>query len=257
MSVPEKPPLLHNGLHQLSVITTDLTEAEALIRQIADAEKKACPKDFAGNTPCVYFKLPYVPPYETFKELRRLILRIRENTGLRADFRGIVAIEATQWLDHEQEEYFTVLLKYLYDHRSLWHSVLVLTDVTKAQTNRFLSCCARYISPRSFDLRVFSRQETLDSLIRLEFDRCGKAFSPDATQILSGVLMRPELKEARSLALIARTAGEIAAGSVGRKITREDVRRYLADPWSTPALMAGKPLTEERSADHAQDPLHL
>ena len=108
------------GLHQLSVVSTDLTEAESLIKILAEEEKKRTPQAFAGNEPCVYFKLPYVPPCDPFKELRRLILRIRENTGLRANFRGVVAIEVSDWIGHEREEYFTVLLKYLYDHRAFW-----------------------------------------------------------------------------------------------------------------------------------------
>ena len=66
------------GLHQLSVVSTDLMEAESLIKMLADAEKSRFPHAFAGKASCVYFKLPYIPPCEPFKELRKLILRIRE-----------------------------------------------------------------------------------------------------------------------------------------------------------------------------------
>lgn len=98
------------------------------------------------------------------------MLCIRENTGLRANFRGVVAIEVAQWLGHEKEEYLTVLLKYLYDHRDLWLTVLVLNSETDSQTHRFLSACAVYISPRCFDVCLFSQPERLKEVIRRE---CG------------------------------------------------------------------------------------
>ncbi len=246
------------GLHRLSVIRTDLAEAESLIRLLADAEQKTRPREFAGKTSCVYYKMPYVPPYESFQELRKLILRIRENTGLRADFHGIVAIEATQWLSHEQEEYFTVLLKYLYDHRNLWQAALVLNHGTQAQCERFLSHCARYITPRFFDASLFTRQEFLCDTIRCEFARQGTPIAQDAADLLAVALARPELKDARSLTLIRRSAEEtIACAGTGRPITREEIREYLENPYSTLTLMAGNPLTTERSNRFETYGLHL
>lgn len=246
------------GPHQLSVITTDLTESESLIKYLAAAEQRARPGDFAGNAPCVCYKMPYVPPYETFRELRNLILRVREHTGLRADYRGIVAVDVSQWLGHEQEEYFTVLLKYLYDHRDRWQATLVLNRSTPDRTRRFLTGCARYITPRAFDLALFSSRDALCGILRSTFARLGKPIAPEALQLLCQALMDPALAEARSLTLIQRAAEEaFCFAGDGRTITEDTIHRYLADPCGSLTLLAGRPLFQERSTAHDQDCLQL
>lgn len=246
------------GLHQLSVITTDLTEAEGLIKALAEEEKRRTPQAFAGKEACVYFKLPYVPPCDTFQELRRLILRIHESTGLRANFKGVVAIEAGEWIGHEREAYFTVLLKYLYDHRSLWKPALILNHCTPAHVNRFLSHCARYITPRLFPADLFSAPETLCRLIQQAFHRQGRKITQEAAARLAEAMARPELQDARSLALIDRIVAELISGmDTPGAVTADNVRGYLLEPHSTLTMMAGKPLFDERSMLHEQEVLQL
>lgn len=246
------------GLHQLSVVSTDLTEAESLIKVLADEEKNRVPHTFAGKESCVYFKLPYIPPCEPFKELRRLILRIHENTGLRANFRGVVAIEVSEWIGHEREEYFTVLLKYLYDHRSFWRIATVLNGCTPNQINRFLSDCSRYITPRLFTINVFGDPDTLCSLIRNEFSRHGRPVAREAVELLAAALARQELKAARSLTLIARAVEEVVSLNESNKsVTIESIRDYLLNPYSTLTMMAGVPLYDERSAVLEKETLQL
>ncbi len=246
------------GLHQLSVVSTDLTEAESLIKVLAEEEKNRAPHTFAGKESCVYFKLPYIPPCEPFKELRRLILRIREKTGLRANFRGVVAIEVSEWIGHEREEYFTVLLKYLYDHRTFWRIATVLNRCTSNQINRFLSDCSRYITPRLFTINVFGDHDTLCGLIYYEFTQQNRQITKEAARLLATTLARKELKDARSLTLIERTVEEVIyMCEYNQAATIETIREYLLDPYSTPTMMAGIPLFEERSAMLEREAIQL
>lgn len=246
------------GLPWLSVISTDLAEAEALVKVLAEEEKSHMPQAFAGKEACVYFKLPYVPPCEPFKELRRLILRIRENTGLRANFKGVVAIEVTEWVGHEKEDYFTVVLKYLYDHRKFWNIAAVLNGCSENQTARFLAECSRYITPQLFPIRVFSDMETLNHLICRIFDRYGRPISPKGAELAAAALMRPELKNARSLTLILRVAEEILAlPEDGKPVTAALVREYLMDACSTPVMIAGGTLLAERGKLDEKESLQL
>jgi hypothetical protein len=201
--------------------------------------------------------MPYIPPCESFGELRKLILRIRENTGLRAHFRGVVAIEVTQWLGHENEEYFTVLLKYLYDHRDLWQGALVLTSCTEAQARRFLTACAGIVTPRLFDAGLFSRGDRLREVIRRECAGQGKILSREGAELLTAALTDPKLHRARSLSLIRRTAEELAAAAPADNIRPEDVREYLAHPDSLLTMLAGRVLAPERSSAHGTEMLQL
>ncbi len=246
------------GSRGLSVIITDLTESEALIHQMAQDTQRERPEDFAGKSPCVYYKMPYVPPYEPFRELRQLILCIRERTGLRANFQGVVAIEVTQWLGHEKEEYFSVFLKYLYDHRDLWQAALVLNVETESQTQRFLSACAVYMSPRFFDLCLFSQRERIQKAVRRECELQGKFLTRDAAETLAEALVSPQFRHARSLSLIQRTVGELTVNSPSSGIVTEDaVLEYLADPHSLLAMIAGKTPSDERSKVNASERLQL
>lgn len=247
---------VRNG--QLTLIQTDLVEAEALLRSLAREEQRRRPEAFAGLEPCVYVKMPYVRPCDSFQELRRLILRVREKTGLRADFKGIVAIEATQWLGHEREEYFTVLLKYLYDHRDTWQAVMVLSRCSDAQLDRFRWACVRCITPKTVQLRLFEKPEPLMGLLREALGKRGVRISPEAAAELAKALLRPELKDARSLALVERTAEEAAACCDGQhRLSADRIRGYLREEGTTLSLLAGKTLFEERGECHENEVLQL
>ena len=244
------------GCH-LTVIDTDLVEAETLIRQIAEKEHLARPHAFAGLKPHVYFKMPYIQPCDSFQELRRLILRVRENTGLRAEYRGIVAIEATEWLGHEREEYFTVLLKYLYDHREQWQAVIVLQDCGPDRMRRFLAACVRYMTPKQVSIRLFEDAASLLEPVRSVFRNQGSSISQAAAAMLAEALVKPELKEARSLEFIHRAAAEIISYSGGLwQITEDHVKEYLLDSATMLYMLAGKCLYGERGT-RDEEALHL
>lgn len=238
-------PLLRNGSCPFAVIHTDLTEAEAMLKYIAGEARRAHPDAFAGLTPCVYFKMPYIQPCDSFQELRRLILRIRENTGLRAHYRGLVAIEVTEWIGHEREEYFTVLLKFLYDHRDLWRTAMVLNNCRPAQLQRFIGACACYVTPRLFHVRLFEDADALRGAIEKAFQDQNTAIHHDAAAMLASAMASPALKAARSLPFIERTAAEIIS-CTDAQVTVDHVRDYLLDPCSTLTLMAGRSLYDER-----------
>lgn len=246
--------VFQSGNHQLTVIHTDLLEAESLIRCIAEKERHARAGSFEGLSPYVYFRMPYVQPCDSFQELRRLILRIRRNTGLRAHYKGIVAIEVTEWIGHEREEYFTVLLKYLYDHRSQLQAAMILQDCKPAQMQRFLAACVRYVTPRPIDIRLFTDADSLLGPIRAAVEKCGACISHAAAAMLAEAMVKPELKDARSLEYIERAAAEVVACSGDRmQITIEHVKDYLRQSGSMLAMTAGRILYGERELDHEED----
>ena len=246
------------GPHQLTVINTDLVEAESLIKSMAEKELNSDPDTFAGLVPCVYFKMPYIQPCDSFQELRRLILRIRENTGLRANYKGIVAIEATEWIGHEREEYFTVLLKFLYDHRNLWQAAMILNDCKPAQIQRFLSACVRYITPKVFDIKLFDDADVLRGVIQEAFQKRNTRISHAAATMLAASMVKPALQDARSLTFIERTVDEVLSyNDTRQQITVDRVKDYLLDDSSTLTLMAGKIIYDERGISSEKEALQL
>lgn len=231
----------------LNVIATDLNENEALVRRLAQEEQARNPRDFAGKAPCVFFKLPYVPPYEQFKLLRQLILRVRQNTGLRSEYRGIVALDVTEWLGHESEEYFTVLLKFLYDHSHSWNSVMLLSNPTEQQRLRFTQTCAQLITPRLQDVTLFNDEQLLTQLLEEQVHSHGCITSRTAITALAQAMTQLP-KQHRSLPLIERVAEDLIANTdADLRISMNHVNQYLCCRTSLLSILAGKPLMEERS----------
>lgn len=236
---------------KLTVLCTDLREPEALLLQLAEEERRQTPNRFAGKKPGVFFRWHYVPPYEKFPALRQLLLRVKEATGLRAEFRGVVAIDATEWLGHEREEYFTVILKYLYDHRNAWLSAFVLCDGTAAQQRRLAAACSAYITPVMEDGTVFTNKDRLSRLLLLRFHDAERTILRSTLNRVTDLLSATELTDARSLALLDRVVEDLAALSARKKVVSiETVHQYLSDPDSTLTMLMGGPERAERSSGH-------
>lgn len=225
---------------KLVVMDTDLEEAGSMLLWLADEEQRRAPDSFSGERPCVFFRLPYTQPCNNFTDLRRLILQVRDATGLRADFHGIVAIDATEWIGHEQEEYFTVVLKYLYDHLDLWRPVMVLSGCSAPAYRRFLTNCAKYITPRPFRLHLFRDPGLLEqTTLRLLTDR-GRTIEAEGLQLLTDALSQPALAPVRSLDLIRRTVDELLDFvPQGVPISRDHVCHHLDQPDHTLTMLCG------------------
>lgn len=236
------------GNRLLNVVTTDLTEAEALLCRLAAEARQRNPRQFEGNTPCVYFKLPYVPPYEKFELLRQLILKVRQNTGLRADFHGVVAIEVNEWLGHEKEEYFTVLLKYLYDHAHIWNTVMVLKNATQSQQQRFAAACACIITPRMQDVSVFGDEQLLTQLLEERFRACKCMICREDSIGLARLLMEKLPREHRSLTVLERTVEDLLMHlDYPVRIRGDQMEEYFSCPTTLLCVLVGQPLLKERS----------
>lgn len=237
--------------YTLTLIPTDLAAPEALIRKLAEETHAAYPCYFAGNAPCVYYKLPYIPPCENFHELRRLILRVQEHTGLRAKYHGIVAVDVSEWLGHEKEEYFTCLLKYLFDHSDHWHPALVLkncSDTKMCRLQRTICFQIPGMEIRVSPQMIFSDPGRLELHCRDSLRKENRIIAQNGLSLLVEVLSRKEFSEARSLTLIDQTIRKLISSAPNRKIISEvTVRQYLERPDTGLAMMLGAPAMGERS----------
>ena len=101
-------------------LITGMEENERFAKELAQAQMKVTPERFDGVFPIVYQKMLYTAPFEKFHGLRQLASQIRDATGLRACYRGIVGLDLTDWFGHEQEEYLKITFKFLHDHRQMW-----------------------------------------------------------------------------------------------------------------------------------------
>lgn len=225
----------------LTILRTDLSENEALVKQMSEREARESPDFFRGKRPYVFYRVHYVPPFERFSVLRQLILQIKEAAGLRAVFCGIVALEMSEWTKDErfQEEYFSILLKYLYDHNELWKQ-WILVDCPDHQLLRFVSSCAVYLTPRVVDKRLYCDPERLERLIRHLFEERGTTLSPGVAEGLAERLISPDLSSARSLTTLNRIVNEVMLFNGNSPVLElSAIGDYLNCPDSLLAMLCG------------------
>lgn len=200
-----------------------------------------------------------LPPCEKFGKLRSLILLIQEATGLRTNFHGIVALDTSEWVGREQEEYFIVTLKYLFDHSDHIHTALILKNCTGTKLSRFLQRVCFGVpgvklktSPQIF----FSDSKSLESYCRDFLRQESRAITQQSLALLTSVLMRQELSEAHSLALIDQTLQDLVSTAPNRKtITEVTVQQYLERPDTMLTMMLGAPALEERNCNYYESQL--
>lgn len=242
----------------LPIILTDLNEPEEMIIGMADIAAKKNPALFSGMSLCVFYRLRYVPPYENFNELRSLILKVKEKTGLRAEFRGIVAIEVSEWEGHETEEYFSIILKYLYDHCSNWYSSLVIKDLPHSKITKLLRCCAIYITPIIIDKRVYKDTETLSKLIQSRFVQKQCNVQNDATGLLANRLISERYIQTRSLTFVDRVVDEIIIfASKNNTVDKSVIQNYLRKSSTIISLFDGLISEKRESRDNGEETLQL
>lgn len=235
------------------LLETDISEPEIMVREIGTVTEESQPALFTGESPQVFYRLRYTPPYENFHEIRHLILRIRKAAGLCSSYRGIVAIDISEYRNHEEDEYFTVLLKYLYDCSDFQSLIFVCCQYSEKDMQRLRSACMKYFTVRQESLRFFEK-EPLQRIIGNAFREAGIKAGDDASELLADVLCREEFVPWRSLQLLERLPREIAAErkqNQKRKQTLQaaEIRSFLQNPDSSLCMMAGHVLLQTQKED--------
>lgn len=248
-------PFIPGNYSRLCLLDTDIIEPELLVRKIADAVSEEYPECFQGEASLVFFRLRYTPPYERFTELKRLILQIRQATGIRSRFRGIIFMDASEYRGHEEEEYFSILLKYLYDNTRDDSLVFVCSQYSEQEIDRLTNACMKYYPVHTEKLLLFEKERLL-KLVESAGKRNHISFEKEALELIATALSSPELTTVRSLQLIERIPGELSlletiknqGKKTSCKITADTILNYFTDVSSSVCKMAGNALLQERRA---------
>ncbi len=72
---------------------------------------KAIP--FYGDVRFFEFYLEYIPQNAEMNEINRFSIELRHAAGFRSEYKGVVAIDITEWAKHSREEHFILFLEYL------------------------------------------------------------------------------------------------------------------------------------------------
>lgn len=214
-------------------LITAMKENERLTRDLARALSHQEPALFDGLAPAVYQKLLYCAPFEPFQGLRQLELQLRNATGLRACYRGIVALDLSEWVGHEQEEYLHITLKYLHDHRHLWKCIFLAGNRDLPQITPLLQAAAQYLQPGVQRLCLFRDMPLLAQYIQASIN-----ITPKACSMLAKSLQ--DIPGAQNCAILEQVLGELISKAANGKVTSQDVTAYLADDDALLSLIHGQ-----------------
>ena len=90
--------------------------ADELACQVVDHLYRTRAISFQGNSPGIFFKMNYSPGTDRqFTSIQYLVEALRLEAGYKGLYRGCLVLDITEWLGHEKEYYFDVLLSYLSD----------------------------------------------------------------------------------------------------------------------------------------------
>lgn len=178
-------------------------------------------------------KLEYVPPYEEFKGIRKLQEKLFASQYVKGRTVSC-SVDISEWIGHEDEEYFILVLKYLHDHRSRINCVFTVGKHTENE--------ARYIY---FRLRCYLRGSvtsdlTFRSVSALSTYIRGKGFSHGSAQLLAELIMDDRMSELRSYPvtdLICDEAREFSGCGTNETVSAENTISYLRSIDSLPFVL--------------------
>lgn len=217
-------------------LITAMKENERLAKELVEAQAAQMPAQFDGLRPIVYQKLLYVPPFEQFRELHRLELQIRDATGLRAYYRGVVALDLSEWFEHEHEEYLSITFKYLHDHRKYWKILFLVGKRTIQDITPMTQITIQYLRLGCQQVCLFQDITLLKSYIQYNVN-----ITHQACNLLAEIFK--ETPKAQSYVLLNQILDEISSQSAEDKIDYTNLKDYCSDSYSLLSLIKGTPFT--------------
>lgn len=185
----------------------------------------------APGTDLVRCRISYVQPFEDFGEIKKLQTRLSRSEYIKG--RAVSCLlDLSEWIGHEKEEYFILLLKYLHDHRSLMFLIFTVGEHTEEQAGELY-----------FRLRCFLRGSIATDMIFINTSALcgyieGKRFSHDAANLLAELIMSDAMSELRSYPVTDMICADIRGDSSAEDIIGVGaVTGYLRDPDALPYIL--------------------
>lgn len=184
---------------------------------------------FADGGRILEFTLPYAPPYEDFRGIRELQLAVRRMGAFPPE---ALALDLTEWVGHEEEEWFEITAMYLHDHRHLWNFLFLVRERDAGD------CAALFFTLRAFLVGEMREDRTFaDPALLAAYLMEHHPTDLDAADRLASILMRPNARMLRSYPRVNALLEEL--GRDGR-ITDSCVLESMRAPSSVLHLIAGR-----------------
>jgi len=214
------------------ILLSGLVENELILKLLGHKLSQRYPRDFAGETAIVYCKVGYVSPFDKFVEIKKIISAVNSKTGLRKEFKGIVALDLKEWLDHYEDEYLTILLKFLHDKlEDGWKYVFTFGSANEYEIKPLLRLIARYLNPLVMSYYPLRDKDLINTMIKGAGRGKNIHIEEKAiNRLMDGLNM--EFEKTLDVESIRNILIDMIGRSNKETITIKDVESYMDDKYS-------------------------
>ena len=149
---------------------------------------------FYGDVPFFEFYLNYCDPKSYFDEIPRFIREVTYAAGFRNEFKGLILVEISEWMDHCTEKHFINFLEYLSDNSDNWLIVLSLPDREPEKVERMLSVVSAFLRLEVVNVAAPTDDELI-AFLKEQLGLYGMTLMSDAEAVLTEsiqILMQQE-----------------------------------------------------------------
>lgn len=201
------------------------SDCQYILGKICEEAENSQSINFEGIEKGVFHHSEYTSPCNKFKEIKKIILNTNAAKGLTNEFSGILMIDITEWLNHECENYFSILLKFLHDKNKYWKYVFVVTSDDSRKKERLyqellkMFRCA-IISDKTSGINI--AKELVDKVAKRE----NVVFEDDAEKELIECCSKNDLNEH----VIENLVMDIICETPTGVIKANDIKAYFENP---------------------------
>lgn len=211
-------------------LVTKLEEKEQYIRNMTKSYVDMHPEQFNCDEKCLYVSLNYasLQNSDRFYEIKRIQEAVNQAARLKGEFKGILALDFTEYLKKEEEYFFHIILKFLHDMKKnyCWQYIFTVTlnkSVTDKDIKAMQNVIAHYLRPKAFiEERVDEGSELLKDKKRMPFLNC---YSEEALRELAKIINSN--KELADMTILESLTEDILAVLAIDIINGENLQSYL------------------------------
>jgi hypothetical protein len=181
---------------------------------------------------------------DDFNELKKLQLVMRDADLFEQDI-SYVAIDISEWLGSQLDEYFIVTLKFLCDHTYKWRYVFTVdSQKPEKEVKAIYATIKCYLKKGSmFADETLKSKDNLQNFLQSEY-----ALPEPTTDLLAEILFDKKYAPYLSGSFVETIAGELKDFSGVPDLTPDDVRRYISDGNSILSIIGGETVAERYAA---------
>lgn len=216
-------------------------------------------KDSSDNTPVMKligndanffcYKLHHILPYETYNGIKKFQLSYHR-TGMFCKNYVYAVIDITEWIEHSEEEFFDITLKYLYDHRADIKYIFVVNGFS------YEECMPLYIKLRCYMNGTLEKDKTFETALNLsDYIKNNFSLAENEAVLLSELLTENEMKSLQNYSAVEALINDVKAHSMRRTITMSSIIDFLNDKNSVIAILS-EPIAEKYAELAAKSDKH-